>query len=51
VLLYMLSCDEEEYVDMAAADAARLPMADASIERGLKSNEGIGCGLMIVVVG
>lgn len=45
----MLPCDEDEYVDMAAADAARLPMAEASTDRG--SNEVIGCGLMILVVG
>jgi len=51
VLLYMLPCDEDEYVDMAAADVARLPMADASTDRGLRSNEVVGCGLIIVVVG
>jgi len=47
----MLPCDEDEHVDMAAADAARLPMADASTGQGLRSNEVVGCGLIIVVVG
>ena len=47
----MLPCDEDEYVDMAAADAARLPLADGPADQGLRSNELVGCGLMMLIVG
>ena len=46
----MLSCEEEEYVDIVA-DAARLPIVDASVEKGLTPNEPVGCGLITVLDG
>lgn len=46
----MLSCDDEEYVDMAA-DEARLPIADVSRVRVIRSKELVGRGLLCVRVG
>ena len=46
----MLSCDEEEYVDMAADDV-RIPIAEASLVNEVKSKELVGCGAIIVRVG